>query len=774
MKKSKILIGLIIIVICITAINWSVSNASEDSKCFVDLTNLKLEVNGTESDIIRYTQDDYEQFLSDYNSGNLPEIYITEFLYDGAGMVKTPDLDDFIEKESNSAKIKILSLTVINVNTTGNIEFTGEIKGAMIAVNTNGISDDINLILNGVTLDTDSKKAPAIYVYNKDINYTEHKVTIKTVAGTRNYIEGGKFKKVSLMDKDSLSNYSSYYKSTSYYEYEYEDDEGNEQTKKVAVSELYNSYSNYYGIYTSEEINNILFARTQADNEDLADGDPYYYYKGSGAISSDIDLYFEGEGYLEVKSKNKEGIETKGNLIFSGGTGDYVIYAQDDCLNTTTSKSEGTNVRNTLTIDVNSLIAIVDLSADEGDAIDSNGTLTINGGKIVALAKPGQDAGLDSEDGTFINGGTVVATGDMYDQVSNQSSQNFMALSFNNKPTDDTIITLLDSDNNTTFSFKTDRTYSYLIYSSPELTNGTYSLYKNGTIEGTNIIKNLNVNTEEINEISVYQKGATYTKGTIQGYSQTGIQGGMPGGGTPGENMNGDTPPQMPNGENQGPQNGETSPEIPNENNENREGQTPPDGNEGDRPEMPSDDNNNMQSGNQTASNKEFVISGISNLFSGVGAYTENTEQQENNNQENNNQSEQQENNNTNNDNNEPTDQDNNNPENNEQSDNTDDNSSSNNQTSGTSDNDSNSNSSNQTSGTSNNTNSNTNSSNNNSNTKTSGTSSSTSGTSTSNKDTTTANTNLPYAGSERTFIIPAIILLTGLTIFFYIKYKRI
>ena len=51
---------------------------------------------------------------------------------------------------------------------------------------------------------------------------------------------------------------------------------------------------------------------------------------------------------------------------------------------------------------------------------------------------------------------------------------------------------------------------------------------------------------------------------------------------------------------------------------------------EGERPQMPSGDRPNMQGnmpnnmgGNTIASNKDFVINGISNLFSGVAAYSE-------------------------------------------------------------------------------------------------------------------------------------------------------
>ncbi|MBE6161332.1 MAG: hypothetical protein E7158_03850 [Firmicutes bacterium] len=404
-----------------------------------------------------------EEFLKDYKSGSLPDIYITNFLFDGVSSVKTPDLDDFIENDSNDTKIKTLEIKVININTTGNIEFTGEIKGAMIGVNTNNKTGNIDIILNNASINTDSKKAPAIYVYNKDKNYTDCKVTIKTLSGTKNYIEGGKLKKVSLIGSDELDSYSSYY--------------SNDNLTN------YNKYSSYYGIYTSDEIKNILFATVQADSEDLADGDPYYFYKCSGAISSDIDLYFEGEGYLKVTAKD-EGIETKGNLTFSGGTGDYEIYSEDDALNTTTANSNGQTVRNDLTINVNSLLASVSTDADEGDAIDSNGKLTINGGTIYAFAHPTSgDAGLDSANGIYINGGTVIATGNMADAISSDSKQKYIFASFN-KISSDTLIVIKNQNDEIITAFKTGRNIGNLLYSSKNLDYESYKIYTGGTIDG--------------------------------------------------------------------------------------------------------------------------------------------------------------------------------------------------------------------------------------------------------------------------------------------------
>ncbi len=464
-------------ILLLLVVSLSINVSASSKSIYVNLNNLKYSTDKSNYKSIT-VYDTLEEFLKVYNSNSLPSIYITNFLFDGVSSVKTPDLDDFIESDSNDTKIKTLDIKVININTTGNIEFSGKITGAMIGVNTNNVKGNINIVLNNASIDTDSKKAPAIYIYNKDKNYTDCIVTIKTLSGTKNYIEGGKLKKVSLIGSDELSKYSSYYSNNSLTNY--------------------NKYTSYYGIYTSDEVKNILFATVEADNEDLQDGDPYYFYKASGAISSDIDLYFEGYGYLKVTSKNKEGIETKGNLTFSGGTGDYEIHAQDDCLNTTTATKD--NVRNDLTINVNSLLAIVDTDADEGDAIDSNGKLIINGGTIYAFAHPSSpDAGLDSGNGIYINGGTVIVTGNMADAVSNESKQKFLYASFN-KIESDTLIVIKDQNDNIITAFNTQRSIQNLLYSSSELNYTSYKIYTGGSIDG-----------EESN--GLYTKINSYTNG---------------------------------------------------------------------------------------------------------------------------------------------------------------------------------------------------------------------------------------------------------------------
>lgn len=477
---------------------------AENNITYINIENNKLSTDGINyNDIIKY--DSLDEFLVDYNNNNLPDIYLTTFLFDGVSSVKSPDLDDFIENDSNNTKINTLEIEVLNINTLGNIELTGTKIGMMITVNTNVLKGNINIVLNNVNIDTDTKKAPVIYVYNKDITYTDAIVTIEAKKGTKNYLAGGKFKKVSLMPSDDLASYTSYYN-------------GEALTN-------YNKYSSYYGVYTKEELENILFATVKADNEDLQDGDPYYFYKGSGAISSDIDLYFEGEGFLSVTSKNKEGIETKGNLTFSGGIGDYEIYAYDDCLNTTTSNSVGNNVRNSLVIDVNSLAAIVNDEGDEGDAIDSNGTLIINGGTIYAFAHSNSgDAGLDSENGTIINGGTIIAIGNMVDMISSESKQKYIYVNFNSKIDKDAIIVIKNQDDKIITAFKTSKDTTTLFFSDENLDYKSFKIYSGGVIDGEEVnglYTNINSyeNGEEIiyNEVSSFnnQKGVKTNQNTF-------------------------------------------------------------------------------------------------------------------------------------------------------------------------------------------------------------------------------------------------------------------
>ena len=468
MKKVLLFITLLLLIVRVDAKDVNLS----------DLSKIKT-----------YEMKDYDIFLNDYNDNKLDDIYITKFLFDGVSMYKPYDLDDLKEK-GNDYKVKALETIVININDIGDYTFTGELIGGMLAVNTNNKIGNINIILDNAKIDTDSKKIPVMYVYNKDILYTDAIVTIKTTSNSKNYLEGGKLKKISLMDKNNL-----------------EIDKLDDDYIDIEVPN-FKKYSSYYGIYSSKEIDNILFAKMIASREKIKDGDPLYFYKASGAISADIDINFEGLGYLEIISKNKEGIEGKGNITFSGSTGDYVIKAEDDGINTKMTIEENPNAHHDITIDVNSMYVIIDPDVKDGDAIDSNGKLIINGGLVVALGPTNSlDTGLDSEE-TFLNKGTILATGNALELIHKDSKQKFIILSFERKIDSNSNITLLNNKGKVIFSYTTDRPYNFLIFSSNNLKGNNY-LYQNGSIEGTN-------------EYGYYTNINNYNKGINLGYKSYG------------------------------------------------------------------------------------------------------------------------------------------------------------------------------------------------------------------------------------------------------------
>lgn len=130
------------------------------------------------------------------------------------------------------------------------------------------------------------------------------------------------------------------------------------------------------------------------------------YYKVDGAfyscMSMNINGQDKGNGVLNITSTTFEGLDTELHLAINSGI--VNIHSQDDGINI---NEDNVSV---LTINGGRLNILAGLGA-EGDGIDSNGYVTINGGEVYAVASPYSDNGIDSEDGTTINGGTVVALG---------------------------------------------------------------------------------------------------------------------------------------------------------------------------------------------------------------------------------------------------------------------------------------------------------------------------------------------------------------------------
>ncbi|MBQ3135626.1 MAG: carbohydrate-binding domain-containing protein [Oscillospiraceae bacterium] len=334
-------------------------------------------------------------------------------------------------------------------------------------------------------------------------------------------------------------------------------------------------------------------------------------WKQDGAIYSYMSMNVDGRGELVVNAEN-EGVDTELHLTINGG--DVSIFAQNDGINT---NEDGVSVT---TINGGTLHIVAGLGK-EGDGIDSNGWLVINGGDVFSSAHPAADAGLDSDMGSYINGGRVWAFGSTMDWAESDSGQVTVNLQFAEGMSAKSLLKILDKDGNGILAPRAveeddptaDRTYRGAIISDPLLKQGeTYTVY--------------------VDEVQQAYTGTDVMRGP------GGFGGGRPGGqmGQPPEggmpNFQGGERPNFPEGQMpEGGKGGRPQGEMPKwENGEMPDfgqGQMPqipegemPDLTEGEMPPYASLWTPGQQSGEQMPPSTEFYMQDMVNFFSGVAA----------------------------------------------------------------------------------------------------------------------------------------------------------
>ena len=205
-----------------------------------------------------------------------------------------------------------------------------------------------------------------------------------------------------------------------------------------------------------------------------------------GAIHSDVSILITGEkkgdGILNVIGSS-EGIETNKNLFISGGI--LKIVSQEDGINASKRLSCIIIIRG------GKLLINAGLGRN-GDGVDSNGYILVEGGEIFSAAHIREDSGLDATQDLIINGGSVFSVGSDMDMASPLSRQPSMNLIFEDNVTPSSIVTVTDSDGNEIISFSAGsidfirgterRDYYAAVVSHPNFKDkGVYHLYINGT-----------------------------------------------------------------------------------------------------------------------------------------------------------------------------------------------------------------------------------------------------------------------------------------------------
>lgn len=315
--------------------------------------------------------------------------------------------------------------TVVHISKPGTYVLSGKLPLGQVAVDLgDGAKDDpeavVTLVLNN--FDINCSVAPAIIFYNVyECSGDEAKSTVDTTKAGANVI--------------------------------------------IADGSINNVNGSYVAkIYESVELS--------ADGEEVVDSKKLHKYDGAfySKMSMNIDGEEEGSGILNIIAEN-EGLDSEMHLTINSGI--INIESGNDGINT---NEDGISVT---TINGGQLNIICNGSTGEGDGIDSNGWLVINGGSVRAQAcATSGDAGIDSDMGILINGGDVIATGNMLDHISD-SKINYAVFEFTDRVSGN--ILLKNSEDNNTVEFTADNDFTYLIAASSELTAGDYSLWLEGT-----------------------------------------------------------------------------------------------------------------------------------------------------------------------------------------------------------------------------------------------------------------------------------------------------
>ena len=318
--------------------------------------------------------------------------------------------------------------TVVHITQPGTYVLSGQLSAGQIAVEIDGGKKDpdavVTLVLNGV--DITCSVAPAVIFYNvyecsDSDEETAQAIVDTTAAGANVIIADGTVNNV-----------------------------------------------------TGSHVARIYEPGTVKLNEDgtgVEDADKLHKYDAAfySRRSMNVSGGAEGTGVLNIMADN-EGLDSELHLTINGGN--INISSGNDGINTNEDNVSVT------TINDGSLTIAVHGSTGEGDGIDSNGWLVINGGSVVSAGCGfSGDAGIDSDKGIWINGGEVCATGNMFDHIAGGDAP-YVVLSFAGRVQGGSTITMKTENGETVAEWTPANDFSFLVLSGEKVQPGAYTFWQ--------------------------------------------------------------------------------------------------------------------------------------------------------------------------------------------------------------------------------------------------------------------------------------------------------
>lgn len=147
-----------------------------------------------------------------------------------------------------------------------------------------------------------------------------------------------------------------------------------------------------------------------------------------------------------------------------------------------------------------------------GDGVDANGSIYMNGGKLIINGPTDNGNGALDYDKEFkITGGILVASGSsgMALNTSNDSTQNSIMINFSEVINNSELISIFDSNDNEIFTYSSSKRYQNIVISIPDLKKGeTYTIYNGGSTNSTQ--------NNGLYETGSYTGGNKYSEFTVE------------------------------------------------------------------------------------------------------------------------------------------------------------------------------------------------------------------------------------------------------------------
>jgi hypothetical protein len=245
-----------------------------------------------------------------------------------------------------------------------------------------------------------------------------------------------------------------------------------------------------------------------SDDVIIINNGTYSIASGDDGIHADNSLQIN-DGTFDI-SQSYEGLES---TIVTINNGHFQINSSDDGINVAEGNGGaggGFGPPGEYYIYINGGFIYIE---SDCDGLDSDGYIEMSGGVLIINGPvPGSfpNGAIDYGSGSFnLTGGILVAVGssDMAQGPSASSTQYSVLVNFNSPQSANRLVNIQTASGESVLTFSPTKAYQSIVFSSPELTTGSYDLYLGGNSTGTL--------SYGIYEDGIYSPGTEYTSFTI-------------------------------------------------------------------------------------------------------------------------------------------------------------------------------------------------------------------------------------------------------------------